>query len=66
MATIIRFPAEAAAWRSQNRARDRASQDASCGGRGEILMFTGVRYCREEEGKRRGDQPGKRKRGAKA
>jgi hypothetical protein len=58
MATIIRFPAEAAAWRSQNRPFDQ-------GRRGEIVMFTGVRYERGEKADCRDNKPGKRKRRAK-
>ncbi|HSO48621.1 MAG TPA: hypothetical protein VLQ68_11905 [Rhizobiaceae bacterium] len=67
MATVIRFPAEAAAWRSQNRARDRGLCDGAGSGRGEIVLFTGVRYARHEDGigNRSGDTPGKRKRRAK-
>jgi hypothetical protein len=67
MATIIRFPAEAAAWRSQNRARDRGLPDGSGTGMGEIVMFTGIRYARDEDGigNGRGARPGKRKRRAK-
>ncbi len=65
MANVIRFPAEAAAWRSQNRARDRGLCDG--GSRGEIVLFTGVRYARHDDGigNRTGDTPGKRKRRAK-
>jgi hypothetical protein len=58
MAMIIRFPAEAAVWRSQNR-------QLESGRRGEIIMFTGVRYERGEKNERRDDKPGKRKRRAK-
>ncbi len=67
MATVIRFPAEAAAWRSQNRARDRGHGEHASGARGEIVLFTGVRYARHEDGigNRSGDTPGKRKRRAK-
>ena len=58
MAMIIRFPAEAAAWRSQTR-------QLGPGRRGEIVMFTGVRYERGEKDEHRHDKPGKRKRRAK-
>jgi hypothetical protein len=63
MATIIRFPAEAAAWRAQTR----ALAPFEPGRRGDILMFTGVRYERGEKlsGTNRDDKPGKRRRRAK-
>jgi hypothetical protein len=68
MATIIRFPAEAAAWRAQTRARERGHGDGQFHSSGEILIFTGVRYERHEDdlGHRSGTTPGKRKRRAKA
>jgi hypothetical protein len=63
MAVIIRFPAEAAAWRSQNR----ALEPFEPGRRGDIVMFTGVRYERGEKLSRtsRDDKPNKRRRPAK-
>jgi hypothetical protein len=63
MATIIRFPAEAAVWRSQ----DRTLAPFEPGRRADILMFTGVRYERGEKLSRSGhdDKPGKRRRRVK-
>ncbi len=65
MANIIRFPAEAAKWRDKPRATSHSSQSK----RGEIVIFTGVRYSRDDDDRKvhnGGNASGKRKRRAKA
>lgn len=64
MADIIPFPPEVADWRVQAH----GVADAEASKRGEILLFTGVRYSRHDDGQsvnnKRG--PGKPKGRAKA
>ncbi len=65
MANIIRFPAEAAMLRRQAR----LVGGRTAGQTGEIVIFTGVRYSRNEDDNHAGNGAstgGKRKRRAKA